>query len=83
LVRHTFDVVEEFDSPKGKFSDNFGNVAIADCTYIHDYFSQSMRLIFEEIRQNNSDLDMILKDVEMRGNQSSRFYDLPVIDFCN
>lgn len=50
VIRHTFDVVEEFDGPRGKFPDNLGNVAIADCNYLDDYFSASLQEILQSQR---------------------------------
>lgn len=81
VLRHTFDVVEQFDSPKGKFPDNLGNVAIADCNYIDDYFSASLHALLQPLREKNANLHLLLQDRESK--QSGRLFDVPVLDFCN
>jgi len=81
VIRHTFDVVEEFDSPKGKFPDNLGNVGIADCNYIDSYFSASLHALLQLQRRHDPNLDMLLHDREAK--LDGRLFDGQGVDFCN
>ena len=33
-----YTVIESFDTPKGKFGDTLGNVAVSDCHYANSMF---------------------------------------------
>jgi len=36
IFNHSYAIVDDYVSTKGKFSDNLGNVALIDCHYVQD-----------------------------------------------
>lgn len=45
-IAHNFTLVDAFESPKGKFGDTLGNVALVDCHHINRLFESSYQKYF-------------------------------------
>ena len=51
-LAHNFTVFEDFNSPKGKFGDTLGNVAIIDCKYMNRLFETTYMNVFTDLIQS-------------------------------